>query len=73
MTATTRIYIVKSRHESSTDPITRRRLVDSSHPAIALRHVAADQFTVEIASQADLVELITAGVKVETPNANQPE
>jgi hypothetical protein len=42
------------------------RLVRAPNAAQALRHVATDTLSVAVASQDDLVELIEAGVKVES-------
>lgn len=48
-----------------------RRLVRATHPANALRHVAADSFTVQVTGQEELVELLGAGVPVESIRAEQ--
>ena len=45
------------------------RLVRAPNAAQALRHVAAGTLNVGVASQDDLVELVEAGVKVETSGA----
>jgi len=47
------------------------RLVRTSHPNNALRHVAETAFTVRVATQDDLIELLPQGVKVEQPQAEQ--
>lgn len=57
--ATTRIYIVAPKTGGA------KRLVRAHHPSRALHHVAEAAFTVEVASQDDLVELIGEGVVVE--------
>lgn len=49
------------------------RLVRATHPATALRHVAADAFEVRVASQDDLLASFEAGVKVESIAAEQQE
>lgn len=49
------------------------RLVRAPNAAQALRHVAADTLNVAVASQDDLVELIEAGVKVESAGEPVPE
>lgn len=41
------------------------RLISANTPAQALKHVVSELFAVEVATQADLVELIGKGVKVE--------
>ncbi len=67
MTTTTRVYAI-------TDKTTKKpRLVRATHPSTALRHVAADAFTVRVASQDDLLTAIAAGVKVEDIKAEQAE
>lgn len=65
-----RIYIVRN---SAADfdidaqpPRPLARLVRAPNAAQALRHVAADTLLVEVASQDALVELVAAGVKVES-------
>lgn len=55
--AVTRIYRVDLGENS--------QLVRAGTPAQALRHVARNVMRVQVASQADLVELIADGVKVE--------
>jgi hypothetical protein len=54
----TRIYIV-------TGP-TGTRLVKASAPSQAITHVARSAFDARVASQDDLVEAVSNGVKVET-------
>lgn len=60
MATATRIYKVKS-----TTPGVPTRLVRSANPSQAIRHVVADTFSAEPASQDDLVNLISSGVIVE--------
>lgn len=62
----TRIYLVTPK----SGPV---RLVEAVHPANALRHVAAQEYSVEVASQQDLVDLISAGKKVERVGVEQAE
>jgi hypothetical protein len=62
MATTTRIYTVFGKDEQA-------RLVRAPNSAQALRHVAADTLTVEVASQDQLVTLASAGVKVEETTA----
>jgi hypothetical protein len=54
----TRIYIV-------TGP-TGTRLVKAAAPSQAITHVAKSAFTAKVASQDDLVEALSSGIKVET-------
>lgn len=61
-----RIYVVTGK---GMDP----RLVEASHPSIAMRHVAKGKFAVEVASQDDLVFLIGKGTKVEQLTAKQEQ
>ena len=62
--ATQRIYLVKK-----TDG-TERRLVRASHKFGAHRHVTVSAYTTTLATQTDLVELLAAGVKVESAKAD---
>ena len=65
---TTRIYrIAPTKGEGPA------RLVRATHPATALRHVAADAFEVRVGSQDDLLASFEAGVKVEAITAEQQE
>lgn len=68
MAALTRIYKVAP--AASGGPA---RLVRATHPSHALRHVAAEAFTVKVASQDDLVAAFETGTKVETIAAEQQE
>jgi hypothetical protein len=54
----TRIYIV-------TGP-TGTRLVKAAAPSQAITHVAKSEFNARVASQDDLVQALSNGVKVET-------
>lgn len=47
----------------------KTRLVRAAHQAQALRHVASDVFTVAVASQDALIELVGDGIKVEVAKA----
>ena len=49
------------------------RLVRASHPATALRHVAESAFSVDVASQDDIVNAMEAGAKVEDLRGEQLE
>lgn len=59
MAAATRIYLV-------TGSAGEVRLVKAAVPSQAITHVAKQSFSACIASQDDLVEAISSGVKVET-------
>ena len=59
MATSTRIYIV-----TSTDGVTR--LVKATVASQAITHVAKNAFTAKVASQDDLVQALSNGVKVET-------
>ena len=59
MATATRIYLVTAFSGGS-------RLVKASVPAQAITHVAKQVFSARIASQDDLVEALSAGIKVET-------
>jgi hypothetical protein len=62
-----RIYLVSTPDGAS-------RLVSASLRQQALSHVANSMFSVRVASQQDLVEALTAGVKVENyKDADQSE
>ena len=56
--ASTRIYIVNGP--------TGSRLVKASVASQAITHVAKSEFSAKVASQDDLVEAVSNGVKVET-------
>lgn len=60
MKAATRIYRVTEKDGEGPG-----RLVRTTHPAAALRHVAEGTFAVAVASQDDLIACIAAGVTVE--------
>ena len=59
MTAPTRIYAVTNRETGF------EHLIRATNQAQAVRHAARNQFTVDVATQDQLVELVAAGVKVE--------
>jgi hypothetical protein len=59
----TRIYLVKDIERN------RHRLVRAANQAQAMRHVAQACFDVEVASQDDLVSLLTAGHAIELAGA----
>lgn len=63
--ASQRIYIV-------TGP-TGSRLVKASVASQAISHVAKSAFSAKVASQDDLVEALSNGIKVETYGAEQGE
>ena len=56
----TRIYAVRDRHSGGTS------LVRAASPASAIRHVAEDMLAASVATQDELVRLLTEGVVVET-------
>ena len=58
MATPTRIYIVTSTEGAS-------RLVKAAVPSQAITHVAKQVYAARIASQNDLVEAISSGIKVE--------
>ena len=47
------------------------RLVRAAHPSNALRHVAQAEYTVKVATQDDIVDLVGKGAKVESIDAEQ--
>lgn len=59
----TRIYLVKTMHESK---VIAQRLVRAPNQAQAIRHVATESITAEVATQDECIALAAAGVKVET-------
>lgn len=67
----TRIYVV-----SNTKNPKPARLVEATSQSQALRHVAQDEYFVEVASAKDVAHLITGGCAIEsaqTPKANEAE
>lgn len=66
MATATRIYVVT---ENGLNP----RLVRATFRATAVRHAAATRFKARIATQADLENLITKGVRVEAATEEAPE
>ncbi len=66
----TRIYVVTPK---VADGKAARRLVRASHPSNALRHVAADQYAVAVATHDDLEALLGEGTKVERIAGEQQE
>jgi hypothetical protein len=56
-----RIYLV-----GSNDPSIKNRLVKANAPSQAIAYVAKQILSVKVASQDDLVNALTQGVKVET-------
>ena len=49
------------------------RLVEASSKNAAMRHVAKDILTVEVANQRTLVAAMQDGVRIETVRAEEPE
>jgi hypothetical protein len=66
MATAARIYSVASKEGKT-------RLVEATHPAHALRHVAADTFTVAIPTPRELVDLVSKGTAVEIVKHEQQE
>lgn len=66
MATQTRLYLVADKSGKS-------RLVEANHPSHALRHVAADTFTVKVATQRELVDLMRKQVPIETVKPEQSE
>ena len=64
MSTPTRIYIVKDKDPP--EPVESTRLVRAANPSQALRHVATEAFTVDVATQDDLVRALGDGITVET-------
>jgi hypothetical protein len=65
MTTTTRIYIVSNKLPRVGESVTEKRLVRAINASQAMRFVAQDTLQVAISKQEDLIELISAGIKVE--------
>jgi hypothetical protein len=63
----TRIYVVTEADKARETPL--RHLVRAGSQAQAIRHIATPRFTAEVAEQDELVELVGAGVKVQTASA----
>lgn len=73
MASSTRIYLVAPTRPDCEQAPVKRRLVRATHPSHALRHVAADEYSVTVASQDDLVALLGDGVEVESIAQEQQE
>ena len=58
MAATKRIYVVTTSEGN--------RLVEAANKSQAVNHVAKDTISAEVAGQRDLIELVSAGIKVES-------
>jgi len=56
----TRIYTVTNNNTG------RQRLVEATHPNVALSHVARAEFTVDTTDAKEAATLVAAGVEVET-------
>lgn len=63
----TRIYLVTNKANDS------QRLVRAANQAQAVRHVARDTISTAVAAQETLVEMLTAGYRVEDARADQDE
>jgi hypothetical protein len=73
MATQTRVYLVTPNRADCEQAPVQRRLIRTSHPSHALRHVAADEYSVAVASQDDLIALLSDGVPVETITHEQHE
>ncbi len=71
MATNQRIYLVAPKRADNEAAPVVRRLVRAAHPANALRHVAADEYSVTVATQDDLVALLSDGAKVEEIKGEQ--
>lgn len=69
--ATERIYCVKTKPVDDKPAV--KRLVRASHPSTALMHVASSTYEAAVATQNDLEELLSKGVKVENIKAEQQQ
>ena len=67
MKAEPRLYVVRPKNA---DTGRKPRLVETTHPSIAMRHVASDELIAEIPTHKQLIELTKAGVEIEIPGAN---
>lgn len=70
MATADRVYIVESK---DADDKSLPRMVRATHPANALRHVAAALFATRVASVDDVLALRDKGVKVESIHAEQQQ
>lgn len=61
---TKRVYLIAPK-ASTDEKAAPSRLVRATHPGVALRHVAEDQFTVRVATQDDLISCIESKIGVE--------
>ncbi len=51
----------------------KQRLVEATHPANALMHIARDMASVRVPSQAELVTAVKSGVEVESVKHEQQQ
>jgi hypothetical protein len=72
MAAPTRVYLISPRTVAA-GTARECRLVRATHPAHALKHVADTAFSVEVAKQEDLIDLLGLGTKVEDIGPEQRE
>lgn len=63
-----RIYVVVDKQRLLEEP----RLVRAGHPSAAIKHVAGDRLSAEVATQDTLVDLIGRGAKVEEATPRDP-
>ena len=73
MAAQTRVYLVSPTRPDCEQAPVKWRLVRATHPAHALRHVADGEYRVAVASQDDLIALLSDGVAVEDIGHEQQE
>jgi hypothetical protein len=67
-----RYYLIERGEVREGGTVKVQRLVQAPNPSAALRHVAQSVYTVKVASQQDVVDVMTAGVKPEVAGA-EPE
>lgn len=63
----------QSRLYAVADKTGKIRLVEATHPSHALRHVAADTFTVKVPTQRELVDLLKKQTPIEIVKPEQGE
>lgn len=67
-----RIYVIGPK-KAEGGMVPKRRLVRAPNQAQAIRFVASDTLQATVASQDDLVDLVTSGIEVESSNAAPAE
>ena len=66
----TRVYLV-SEFRSSLESVGTVHLVRAVTPAQAIRHVARNRYQAEVAGQDELIQYVSAGVKVQTAGEDE--